>query len=133
MATTRRRPRFGSSTMQRPFACLGSAGSTTDRSAANSTSPAPLRGASFRSQIRAFARVRRVDREVRLAVHLLVGSHRAEAPVLRVGQARRDFEPRERHGGLLADGCALCSRNDDAGSSPDAQVPAAFAADRAQM
>ena len=49
-------------------------------------------------------RVDRVDREVRRAVHLLVGAHRAEAPVPGIGHARRDLEPRERHWRLLADG-----------------------------
>ena len=42
-------------------------------------------------------RVQRVDREVRGAVHLLVGAHGAEALSAGIGHARRDLEPRERH------------------------------------
>ena len=43
-------------------------------------------------------RMHRVDREMRVAIDLLIGSHRAEALAAGIGRVRCDLEPRERHG-----------------------------------
>ncbi len=91
-------PRFTTSTRSRPLPRARSTGSRIDTSAANSTRPAALRGASPTSVIRALAGCARVDGEAEPALQLLVGSDVAEGAPVGQGPAQDEVEVDGRHG-----------------------------------